>query len=65
METKNIQLKNLTKEELFQINGGYNLLEYLAWGAGYVYQTLSNGVISSGSNSAQYELVHNSGGLKW
>ena len=34
--------KELNKEELVEIDGGYNIMEYLAMGVGYVNGHLSN-----------------------
>ena len=41
MKTKNLQV--LTIKEMQVINGGYNLIEYIAMGLGYVAGAISKG----------------------
>ena len=66
---QNFKVQELDVKEMRNINGGKNLLEYLAQGLGYVIGTLtwkSNGRIPEGSAlAAQQEFVFNSGGLKY
>lgn len=65
MENKySFEVINLSSKQLEEINGGYNILEYIAKGIGYVVGAFSD--IEPGSNyDSQYDYVHNSGGNKW
>jgi F0F1-type ATP synthase membrane subunit c/vacuolar-type H+-ATPase subunit K len=61
MKTKNLQV--LTIKEMQDINGGYNLIEYIAMGLGYVAGAISSG--SSFQTAAEANSKYPIGPNKW
>ncbi len=66
MENKyNVEVIELTSEEIEKVSGGWNLFEYIASGIGYVAGAFSDPNPSPVNYDNQSDFVHNSGGNKW
>lgn len=67
MENKynSLNIEKLDSKELEEINGGWNLLEYIAYGIGYINGTFSSAEIGNVNYDGVSGYVHNSGGNKW
>lgn len=69
IKNREMNLTELSTQELKEIDGGKNLLEYIAQGLGYLVGSFVHGAEGTApagtALQAQHDFVHNSGGLKY